>query len=68
MVLQEVPLIGEYYSPEQSLRSCYSWRSLERFAGFMGLVEIERDPANRYTEDFRLRKLPLLDFVVRFHL
>ena len=67
-VLQEVPPMGEYYSPEKSLRSCYSVRCLERFATFMGLVEIERDPANRYTGDFRLRKLPLLDYVVQFHL
>lgn len=68
MVLQEVPPLGEYYSPEKSLRSCYSWRTLERFARFMGLVEIEHDPANRYTGDFRVRKLPLLDHVVQFHL
>lgn len=68
MVLKEVPPMGEYFSPEKSLRSCYSWRSLERFARFMGLVEIEHDPANRYTADFRLRKLPLLDYVVQFHL
>jgi hypothetical protein len=68
MVLQEMPEISEYYSPEKTLRSCYSWRSLERFAGFMGLVEVERDPADRYSEVFRLRKLPLLDHVVPFHL
>ncbi len=66
-VLQEVPPMGEYYSPEKSLRNCYSWRSLERFAGFMGLVEIERDSADRYSEGFYLRKLPLLDYVVQFH-
>jgi hypothetical protein len=68
MVLREVPPMGEYYSPEKSLRNCYSWRCLERFAGFMGLVEIERDPVDKFTEDFRLRKLPLLDHVVQFHL
>lgn len=68
MVLREVPPMPEYYSPERSLRNCYSLRCLERFAGFMGLVEIERDPADRYSEDFRLRKLPLLGHVVQFHL
>lgn len=68
MVLREVPPMGEYYSPEKSLRNCYSWRSLDRFAGFMGLVEIERDPVDRYSEGYRLRKLPLLDHAVRFHL
>ena len=68
MVLQEVPQMGEYYTLEESLRRCYSWRTLEKFARFMGLVEPEHDPANRYTGDFRLRKLPLLDHVVQFHL
>jgi hypothetical protein len=68
MVLRAVPPTPEYYSPEKSLRNCYSWRSLERFARFMGLVEIERDPVDRYADDFRLRKLPLLDHVVQFHL
>ena len=43
-------------------------RSLERFAEFLGLVEIERDPGKRFTADFRLRKLPLLDHVVQFQL
>jgi len=68
MVLEQMPEISEYYTPEKSLRSCYSWRTLERFARFMGLVETEHDPANKYTGDFRLRKLPLLDHVVQFHL
>lgn len=68
MVLREAPHTPEFYSPEKSLRNCYSWRCLERFAGFMGLVEIERDRDDRYSEDFRLRKLPLLDHVVHFHL
>ena len=68
MVLQQVKPIGAYYTPEKMLRSCYSWRCLERFARFMGLVEIERDQAEKYTADFRVRKLPLLDHVVTFHL
>ncbi len=67
-VLQEVSPIGEYFSPEQTVRSCYSQRCLDSFAGFLGLVEIQRDSAKRYDGDFRLRKLPLLDHVVQFHL
>jgi hypothetical protein len=67
-VLQEVSPFGDYYSPEQILRSCYSLRCLESFAVFMGLAEIQRDSAKRYDGDFRLRKLPLLDHVVQFHL
>jgi len=67
-VLQEVLPVGDYYSPEQILRSCYSLRCLDSFAGFLGLVEIERDSAKRSNGDFRLKKLPLLDHVVQFHL
>ena len=67
-VLHEVLPIGDYFSPEQVLRGCYSSRCLDRFAGFMGLVEIQRDSGKHFSEDFRLRKLPLLDHVVQFHL
>ncbi|MFZ2445169.1 MAG: hypothetical protein WAW37_02320 [Syntrophobacteraceae bacterium] len=67
-VLQEVLPVGDYFSPEQVLRRCYSSRCLDSFAGFLGLVEIQRDSGKRFSEDFRLRKLPLLDHVVQFHL
>ncbi len=67
-VLQEVSPVGDYFSPEQILRSCYSLRCLDSFAGFLGLVETQRDPGKRFSEDFRLRKLPLLEHVVQFHL
>ncbi len=66
MVMQEVRPVGEFYSPEKVVRSCYSLRCLESFAEFLGLVEIERDPVDRYAENFRLRKLPLLEEVVCF--
>lgn len=67
MVLVEVrPL--PYETPEDEAGRCYSLRSLERFAEFLGLVEIKRDPSKRFTADFRLRKLPLLDHVVQFQL
>jgi hypothetical protein len=67
MVLAEAqPLHCE--TPEDIARRCYILHALERFAGFLGLVEIERDPAKPITGDIRLRKLPLLDHVVRFPL
>lgn len=46
----------------------YSARCLERFARFFGLVENERSGNDRYSEELRVRKLPLLDQVVQFHL
>ncbi len=66
-ILQEVSPIGEYYSAEQVLRRCYSLRCLESFAGFLGLVEIQSE-ADKPHRDFRLRRLPLLNHVVQFHL
>jgi hypothetical protein len=59
---------GDYLPPETVLRRCYSLRCLENFAEFLGLVEIERDPVDRYADAFRIRKLPLLEQAVRFHL
>jgi hypothetical protein len=67
-LLQQVEPVGSYYSPEQVARLSYSARCLERFARFFGLVEIDRGGNDRYSEEFRLRKLPLLDQVVQFHL
>ncbi len=56
-----------YWKSEQIIGNCYSLRTLQRFAEFMGLVEIERI-GNRYLPDeIRVRKLPLLDNVVLFH-
>ena len=66
-LLHEVQPLGEYFSPEKVLRSCYSLRCLENFAEFMGMAEIERDPADRYADAFQIRKLPLLEHTVVFH-
>lgn len=67
-LLHEVPPLGAYLSAEQQLRRCYSLRSLERFAEFFGLVEVERIGKDRYLpEETRLRKLPLLNLAVQFH-
>ena len=65
-LLQDIRPLGDYFSPETVLRRCYSLRCLENFAEFMGLAEIERDPADRYADVFRIRKLPLLELVVLF--
>lgn len=66
-------VIGEarpytFETAEEAVGRCYVTRALERFAGFLGLAEIQRDPAGRCSDGFRLRKLPLLDHVVQFQL
>jgi len=65
---RQVPPMGSYYSSEDVLRQCFSLRCMERFARFMGLAELERPDNDRYSTGFQLRKLPLLDQVVQFHL
>lgn len=57
-----------FETAEETVGRCYTIRALDRFAGFLGLAEIERDPAKRFSDEFRLRKLPLLEHVVHFHL
>ena len=67
-LLPQIQPVGNYYSPKQVARLSFSARCLERFARFFGLVEIERPGSDCYSEEFRVRKLPLLDQVVQFHL
>lgn len=66
-LLPQIQPLGSYFSPEQVVRLSYSARCLERFAQFMGLVEMERPENDRYSEEFKVRKLPLLDEFVQFH-
>ena len=67
-LLSQAQPLGTYYSPEEVLRRSYTIRVLERFAQFFGLVQVERDDIDRFSDEFRLKKLPLLDRVVLFHL
>lgn len=65
-LLSEVQPPTSYYTPEDCLRLSYSVRCLERFAEFFGLIEVERLDKDRYSEGFKVRKLPLLGQVVQF--
>ena len=56
-----------YCTPEERIRSAYTFRVLLRFARFLGLVVMESTTDDPYGQKYRLRKLPLLDEVVRFH-
>ena len=67
-LLPHIQPVGSYYSPEKVVRTSYSSRCLNRFARYFGLVEIERLGNDRYSDEFRVRKLPLLDQIVQFHL
>lgn len=67
-LLPQVQPVSSYDSPEKMVRRSYSVRFLERFAQFFGLVEIDRCGNDRYSEASKVKKLPLLDQVVQFHL
>lgn len=57
-----------YSTPEKTVRSCYTWRVLVNFAAFLGLAEVEPTAEGRHDRHWRVKKSPLLDEVVRFHL
>lgn len=57
-----------YGGPEEIVRNCYASRCLERFAGFLGLAEIMPDSDDYFERGFKLRKLPLLNEAVIFHI
>jgi hypothetical protein len=57
---------SEYFPPEQQLSSCYTLRTIRKFASFLGLVELERVEKDRYLSTYQVRKLPLLDVIVSF--
>lgn len=66
MLLQEAPEMV-YQTAEQFIGRCYSLRTLERFAEFLGLVKIERIGNHYLPDEINIRKLPLLEQMVRFH-
>ncbi|MCR4256130.1 MAG: hypothetical protein NUW08_00295, partial [Candidatus Uhrbacteria bacterium] len=57
-----------YFTPEQTVRSCYSYRTLVNFSVFLGLAEVEPTTKDRDDRHYRVRKRPLLAEAVRFHI
>lgn len=66
-VLNEVPP-RPVFSPEEEIRNCYTWRSLVHFAGFLGLAEVEPISEERFSRQYRVKALPLLNEAVQFQL
>jgi len=64
-VLDEVPPEA-FFGPEKTVRSCYTLRTLENFAGYLGLAEVEPTGRDRYDRQLRVKKSPLLDAAVAF--
>jgi len=66
-VLNEVPP-RPVFSPEEEIRNCYTWRSLVHFTGFLGLAEVEPISEERFSRQYRVNALPLLNEAVQFQL
>ncbi len=67
MILQEIePKL--YEPPEDTLRNCYILRTLQRFAGFFGLADVEQISEGPLNREYRIRATGLLDEVVQWHL
>lgn len=54
-------------SPEETMRSCYTWRCLVNCAGFFGLADVEPVSTDILNREYRIKKLPLLEHTVQFH-
>jgi hypothetical protein len=57
-----------FYTPEKTIRSCYTWRTLVHFVGFFGLATVEPESKSPFEHKFQIKKLSLLQEVVHFQL
>ena len=67
MLLDEVPP-SQVFSPDETVRSAYTWRSLVHFAGFLGLATVEPVSNELLCREYRVKALPLLGQFVQFQL
>jgi hypothetical protein len=67
-ILKEAELEPGHRTPEEEVRSCYTWRCLGAFPVFLGLLEVEWEGRGIRNRRFTVRKSPLLDGFVTLHL
>ena len=56
-----------YGSKEEQLKRCYSLRTMERFAHFFGLIELDGNYPRFVSRSYKMKKSPLLDQLLRLH-
>jgi hypothetical protein len=66
-VVDEVPP-SPVFTPEEEFRTCYTWRTLVHFAGFMGLAAVEPVTNEFLCREYRVKAMPLLQEAVEFQL
>jgi len=67
MILEQVEPRA-FFSPEEHVRSCYCLRCLVSFFPFFGLARVEPVSEDIVNREYRIKKLPLLEHAVHFHL
>ncbi len=67
LLLDEVPP-SQIFSPDETVRRCYAWRTLVHFAGFLGLATVEPVSEELLCHEYRVKALPLLGQFVQFQL
>ncbi len=67
MLLDEVPP-SQIFSLDDEVRRCYTWRTLVHFAGFLGLATVEPVSEGYRCREYRVKALPLLNWIVQFQL
>jgi len=65
MLLEEIEA-KPYEPPEDTLRRCYILRTLQRFADFFGLADLEQVTEGPFDREYRVRADSLLKNVVHF--
>ena len=64
-LLDEVPP-SQVFSPDETVRRGYTWRSLVHFADFLGLATVEPVSDELLCHEYRVKALPLLGQIVQF--
>jgi hypothetical protein len=65
MLLDEISP-SEVFSPDETVRRCYTWRTLVHFADFLGLAAVEPVSDKLLYHEYRVKALPLLEHIVQF--
>ena len=63
---QVMPRDYEFFSPVETIRRCFSLRSIVRFAGFLGLASIQREHDSLFSDVREVKALPLLQTAICF--
>jgi hypothetical protein len=67
-IMKDPELIDSYFGVMDTLTSCYSLRTLDRFLRFFGLIETQHQKQGMVTRISKIKATPLLSEIVVFQL